>query len=346
MTRHRLNKGTSEKETWHVEFDLAAAGLDYEVGDSFGIFPQNDPGLVEQVLDAIGGTTADMIGERSATDVLTQRRFARRRAGRAVPAPHLSHRRRDAPQGRALAAGEDPDGDAASLDVLAALEKFGRPRLDPEVLVEALEPLQPRLYSISSSPKATPGRLSLTVDAVRYRIGARARLGVGSTFLAARLEAGAPMRAYVQKAHGFALPEDPATPVIMVGPGTGIAPFRAFLWERMAAKAPGRNWLFFGHQRSDCDFFYEDELSGMRASGHLDPPDAGLVARWFGEGLCAGPHARGRRRSSCLAGKRRAFLHLRRRQAHGEGCRARSGRGRRHPWRPRAPTKPWRTSPI
>lgn len=269
VTRHRLNRGTSEKETWHVEFDLAAAGLDYEVGDSFGIFPQNDPGLVAAVLEAIGGTPADMIGERSAIDVL-----ANDVALGAAPdglfqlLTYLTggDMRRKA---RALAAGEDPDGDAASLDVLAALEKFGRPRIDAEVLAEALEPLQPRLYSISSSPKATPGRLSLTVDAVRYRLGTRTRLGVGSTFLAARLEAGAPMRAYVQKAHGFALPKDPATPVIMVGPGTGIAPFRAFLWDRMAAKAPGRNWLFYGHQRRDCDFFYEDELAGMRASSHL-----------------------------------------------------------------------------
>ncbi|HZX85257.1 MAG TPA: sulfite reductase subunit alpha, partial [Reyranella sp.] len=88
-------------------------------------------------------------------------------------------------------------------------------------------------------------------------------------FLASRLDQTTPMRAYVQKAHGFALPSDPATPVIMVGPGTGIAPFRAFLWERMATKSSGRNWLFFGHQRSDCDFFYEDELAGMRASSHL-----------------------------------------------------------------------------
>jgi sulfite reductase (NADPH) flavoprotein alpha-component len=280
VARHRLNKGSSEKETWHVEFDLAAAGLDYEVGDSFGIFPQNDPGLVAAVLDAIGCTPADMIGERSAIDTLTNDvALGAAPDGLFQLLTYLTggEVRRKA---RALAAGEDPDGDASTLDVLAALEKFGRPRIDPEVLIEALEPLQPRLYSISSSPKATPGRLSLTVDAVRYRIGTRARLGVGSTFLAARLEAGAPMRAYVQKAHGFALPKDPATPIIMVGPGTGIAPFRAFLWDRMAAKAPGRNWLFFGHQRSDCDFFYEDELAGMRASGHLSR----LTLAWSRDG--------------------------------------------------------------
>jgi len=95
------------------------------------------------------------------------------------------------------------------------------------------------------------------------------RHGVCSTFLAARINPGDTVRVYVQKAQGFALPQDPGKPVIMVGPGTGIAPFRAFLHERQAVKAPGRNWLFFGHQRSACDFFYEEELTAMRAAGHL-----------------------------------------------------------------------------
>lgn len=269
LSRTRLNKGASEKETWHVEFDLSAAGLHYAAGDSFGIFPTNDDDLVAAVLEAIGASREERIGERPARDVLREEV-----ALGAAPdglfqllTYHCGGEMRR--KARALAAGEDPDGDAASLDVLAALEKFGRPRLAPEVLAEALEPLHPRLYSISSSPKATPGRLSLTVDAVRYRIGGRTRLGVGSTFLSARVPEGGTFRAYVQKAHGFGLPADPAVPIIMVGPGTGIAPFRSFLWERMAMKAPGRNWLFFGHQRSDCDFFYEDELAGMKASGHL-----------------------------------------------------------------------------
>lgn len=267
--RHRLNKDGSEKDTWHVAFDLGPSGLDYAVGDSFGIFPENDQGLVAAVLDAVGGTPQDMIGERHAADVLA-RDICLGAAPDSLYQLLTYHTGGDMRRkARALAAGEDPDGDAATLDVLAAIEKFGRPRIAPEVLIEALEPLQPRLYSISSSPKATPGQLSLTVDTVRYRVGDRTRLGVGSTFLAGRLDRDTPMRAYVQKAHGFALPVDPATPIIMVGPGTGIAPFRAFLWERLAMKAPGRNWLFFGHQRSDCDFFYEDELAGMRASGHL-----------------------------------------------------------------------------
>ncbi|MBV9557694.1 MAG: sulfite reductase subunit alpha, partial [Pseudolabrys sp.] len=130
-------------------------------------------------------------------------------------------------------------------------------------------PLQPRLYSIASSPKVDPSRVALTVDAVRYRIGGRQRLGVASTFFADRIAPHARIKAYAQKAQSFGLPEDPSIPVIMIGPGTGIAPFRAFLHERMATKAPGRNWLVFGHQRRDCDFFYEDELAAMQAAGIL-----------------------------------------------------------------------------
>jgi sulfite reductase (NADPH) flavoprotein alpha-component len=170
---------------------------------------------------------------------------------------------------KALAAGQDPDGDAATLDVLAALQKFAGIRPDPEAFIEALDPLQPRVYSISSSPKVNAGRVSLTVDAVRYEVNRRVRLGVASTFLAGRVAPGQKVRVYVQKAQHFALPADPSKPIIMVGPGTGVAPFRAFLQERLATRAPGPNWLYFGHQRSDYDFFYEDELKAMRETGHL-----------------------------------------------------------------------------
>jgi sulfite reductase (NADPH) flavoprotein alpha-component len=146
------------------------------------------------------------------------------------------------------------------------MEKFAPVKPDPEAFVEALDVMQPRLFSISSSLKSNPGRVSLTVDTVRYLIGKRERLGVASTFLGARAAPEQKVKVYVQKAQHFELPKDPATPIIMIGPGTGIAPFRAFLHERMATKAPGRNWLFFGHQRRDYDFFYEDELAGMRAA--------------------------------------------------------------------------------
>lgn len=269
LGRTRLNKAGSEKETWHIDFDLEGSGIAYRAGDSFGLFPQNDPGLVDAVMKALDAPADYPVGDKTLEDVLTRDVCLKSAPdGLFTLFSYLTGGARRA-TARALAAGEDPDGDGATLDVLAALEKFAGARPDPEAVVECLEPLQPRLYSISSSPLATPGRLSLTVDAVRYAAGSRTRLGVCSTFLAGRVPAGTRLKAYIQKAHGFGLPADPATPVIMVGPGTGIAPFRAFLHERMAAKAPGRNWLFFGHQRRDTDFFYEDELAGMQAAGVL-----------------------------------------------------------------------------
>ena len=268
ISRARLNKPGSEKETWHVEFELAD-GLDYVVGDSFGVFPTNDPDLVAAVIRVIGASPEALIGGRTLRDVLTD-------TVSLSPAPDSlfqlisyltgGEKRQKA---KALGSGEDPDGDAATLDVLAAIEKFPGLRPDSEAFVEALEPLQPRLYSISSSLKASPGRISLTVDAVKYAVKGRARFGVASTFLGDRVKPGDTMKVYVQTAHGFGLPADLTVPVIMVGPGTGIAPFRAFLHERMATKAAGRNWLFFGHQRRDTDFFYEDELNAMKSVGVL-----------------------------------------------------------------------------
>jgi sulfite reductase (NADPH) flavoprotein alpha-component len=267
--RRRLNKQGSEKDTWHLDFDLSESGLDYVVGDAFGIVPKNDPALVAQVIAALKAQPDHAIGGKTLREVLTEQMSL-------APAPDSlfqlisyvtgGERRQKA---KALSSGDDPDGDAATLDVLAALEKFPGLHLDPEAFVEALEPLQPRLYSISSSFNATPGRIALTVDAVRYKIGKRARTGVASTYLAERIDDGAPIEVYVQKAHAFGLPADPTIPVIMIGPGTGVAPFRAFLHDRQATKAPGRNWLFFGHQRSDYDFFYADELNAMKASGLL-----------------------------------------------------------------------------
>jgi sulfite reductase (NADPH) flavoprotein alpha-component len=269
VSRTLLNRKGSEKETWHVEFDLTESGLDYAVGDSFGVVPTNDPALVEAVFKALDAPPDFPIGGRTLRRVLTEDvslGLAPDTLFQLYSYITGGDRRRKA---KALSAGEDPDGDARNLDVLAAIVKFSDSRPDPEAFIEALDPLQPRLYSISSSPKAHPGRLSLTVDAVRYRIAGRQRLGVASTFLAGRTLSGSSVKVYVQKAHNFGLPADPAAPIIMVGPGTGIAPFRAFLYERMATKAPGRNWLFFGHQRRDCDFFYEDELNGMKANGVL-----------------------------------------------------------------------------
>src|SRR4051812_19907847 len=269
VSRRLLNRSGSEKETWHIDFDLSSCGLDYVVGDSFGIFARNELGLVDQIIAMLGASHLTEIRGKTLREVLADDVSL-------APAPDslfellsfiTGGTQRE--KARALAQGEDPEGDAATLDVMAALQKFSGVRPHPEAFVEALEPLQPRLYSISSSHNATPGKLSLTVDCVRYVVGKRKRLGLASTFLAERINPGDEVKVYVQKAHGFALPQDPRTPIIMIGPGTGVAPFRAFLLDRKATGAPGKNWLFFGHQRSDCDFFYADELNAMKTSGLL-----------------------------------------------------------------------------
>ena len=269
ISRRRLNANTSEKTTNHVEIDLTACGLDYEVGDSLGIFAKNDPALVDQILAQIGAPADFPIAGKTLRDTLIEDMSL-------APAPdqlfelisYMVGGPRKA-KARALAKGQDPDGDAATLDVLAALEKFSGLRPDPEGLIEMLQPLQPRLYSISSSPKDRPGRVALTVDTVRYQVAKRRRAGLASAYLDQQVTPGEPLKVYVQKAHGFALPADPSTPIIMVGPGTGVAPFRAFLQERRAIKAAGRAWLFFGHQRESSDFFYADELATLQAAGTL-----------------------------------------------------------------------------
>ncbi len=264
LSRRRLNGEKSEKHTWHVEFDLGGSGLDYEVGDSFGVFAKNGFGLVDQIIAMLGAAHSTEVRGRTLRQVLHDEVSLGLAPDTLFELLSYISGSKLREKARALARGEDPDGDARHLDVLAVLHKFSSVRPHPEAFVDALEPLQPRLYSISSSPKATPGKVSLTVDAVRYLVNKRIRSGVASTYLAERIEPGERLKCYVQKAHNFSLPADLAKPVIMVGPGTGIAPFRAFLLERRATGASGKNWLFYGHQHLATDFFYQDELHEMK----------------------------------------------------------------------------------
>src|SRR3984885_3632786 len=201
VSRRLLNGRGSEKETWHIDFDLGGCGLDYVVGDSFGIFARNDLGYVDQIIALLGASHTTEVRGKTLREVLTDEVSL-------APAPDTLFELLSFISGgaqrekaRALGRGEDPDGDAATLDVMAALQKFTGVRPHPEAFVEALEPLQPRLYSISSSHNATPGKLSLTVDCVRYVVGKRKRMGLASTFLAERVQPGDEIKVYVQKAH-------------------------------------------------------------------------------------------------------------------------------------------------
>ncbi len=258
-----LNRDGSRKDTRHVMLDLAGSGLVYKPGDALGVFPENCPELVEEILHELGAD--DRPDLRSAllrecslgrpSDDLIERLVEC--ATDPGEADHLA-RLRD---------GEDDWIDTA--DLLDVLRRHPSARMDVEALAAMLPRLLPRLYSISSSPLAHPGEVHLTLGVVRYHGGDRLRKGVASTYLAERVQPGAEVRVFVHPSHRFGLPDSGDTPMIRVGPGTGIAPFRAFLEERRALGASGKNWLFFGDQSRATDFLYEEELRKLRRDGVL-----------------------------------------------------------------------------
>ena len=204
-----------------------------------GFFPQRSRTGRCRTRRAIDAPPDFPILDRTLREVLADGVFAVARAGHPVRADFLSHRGRPARQGEAPCQRRRSRRRCRHARRAGGAQKFPGIRPDPEAFIEALEPLQPRVYSISSSHRCTPGRVSLTVDAVRYDIEERTRLGVCSTFLGGRVAPGDKIKVYVQKAQHFALPDDPERPIIMIGPGTGVAPFRAFLHERQATNAPG-----------------------------------------------------------------------------------------------------------
>ena len=224
----------------------------------------------------------------------------------------------------------DDDGPIAGFDVLDLLRRFPSARPSPRRRSSrSLAAIKPRLYSISSSPKRHAGQVHLTVRRVAYDLNGRTRKGVASTMLADRVGAGlAGPRLRPEVARVHARRPTPTRRSIMIGPGTGIAPFRAFLHERDALGATGKNWLFFGDQRSELDFLYEDELDRLPPPRRPDPPRHRLQPRPGPQGLRPAPHPRARRGALRLARGRRPLLRLRRRQAHGRRRRPRPPRGR------------------
>lgn len=271
----RLNRAGSHKDTRHFEISLEGSGLAYEVGDALGVRPSNHPALVEELLAALhfhgdepvtaaDGTTSSLHEVLSTERLLTtaSSRLLREAATRGGPTDLQS----------LLIPSRQAELDTwlHGRDVLDVLRACPDARFTPSELAAHLRPLSPRLYSISSSPKAHPGEVHLTVAIVRYEAHGRSRQGVCSAWLADRVVTGeTPVPVFVHKSPGFRLPADPATPVIMIGPGTGIAPFRAFLEERRVTGATGRNWLLFGDQRRACDFLYEEELTAWARDGSL-----------------------------------------------------------------------------
>jgi sulfite reductase (NADPH) flavoprotein alpha-component len=273
-----LNRAPSAKDTRQVVFDTAGTGLAYEPGDALGVQPMNCPPTVRAIIDCLGAKEDSAVAgpdgvTRGLFDTLMQACEIGRPSDEAVEV--LASRAVNIAESQRLQALAEgyPGAAPENADLLELLQTFPSARPPLQELISALGILQPRLYSISSSPRATPEAVHLTVAAVRYRLRDRARKGVASTFLAERAASSAGVPVFVQKAHGFRLPKDQGTPVIMIGPGTGIAPFRAFLQERRIVGAKGRNWLFFGDQHRASDFLYEEEIENFHRSGFLNELD-------------------------------------------------------------------------
>ena len=271
-TNRKLTKEGSAKDTRHFEIVLEGSGLAYEVGYSLGVFPTNSPALVEEILGVLGfngeepvadpnGNTVTIREALTSYYVITQK-DKKLLAAIAEKAPSATHFvPMTTPEGKA-----ELDAYVWGREVIDPLLAHPAAKFTPDEFVKCLRKLQPRLYSIASSQKAHPSEVHLTVAAVRYESHGRKREGVCSTFLADRAET---VPVFVHTAKHFRVPEDLSTHVIMVGPGTGIAPFMAFLQERKVSGATGKNWLFFGDQKASTDFLYREELESWQNEGIL-----------------------------------------------------------------------------
>jgi sulfite reductase (NADPH) flavoprotein alpha-component len=274
LVNRRLSGTDSEKDTRHFELDLSGWGLSFEVGDSVGVCPTNDPDLVDGIIRALGATGDEKVprlkGEQTTLREALLRdysitqptpKFLKAIAERADAAPTLTYLL--APDRK-----QDLQTYLWGMEVVDFLIEHPSVRFTPEEFVGLLSKLQPRLYSVASSLKAFPDQVHLIVDVVRYESNGRLRKGVASSFLAERADE-VPVPVFPSNAKHFHLPDNPNTPIIMVGPGTGVAPFRAYLQERHATGAKGKNWLFFGAQHVKCDFAYQEDFDVFMKKGIL-----------------------------------------------------------------------------
>lgn len=271
----RLSGDSSAKEIRHYEFALGDSGIHYEAGDALNVIPENDPALVSLILNRlnVGADTAVAKQDKPLAELLT-RNFEISTPSRELIAA-IEQRAGNEDLSRLLQSGdkEGLDNWLWGKDTLDLLQLNPGVSLSADEFVSLLKPLQHRAYSISSSSLANPDHIHLTVASVRYTNAGRERGGVCSTYLADRVAEGDQAGIFVSVNKSFRVPVDQHAPVIMVGPGTGIAPFRAFLQERQAAGAAGRNWLFFGDQTRSSDFIYEDELTSLMKAGVLSRLD-------------------------------------------------------------------------
>jgi len=279
VDRRRLSAASSQKDTQHFSVSMVGSGLTYKCGDSLGVYPTNNPQAVAAVLKAAGFTGEEQVTIPKDLAPVTLRFALSKRLSLNGPtykfAQLLHDRATDAGEKARLAAaiGEtDPEKKKAWMEqreFLDLFEEHPSAKLGAQEFIELLRKLMPRLYSISSAPSKYPDEIHLTVAVVRYETNGRQREGVCSTYLSERARLNEPdVPVFVADSH-FGLPADDTVPVIMVGPGTGVAPFRSFVMDRATRGATGKNWLFFGDQRKDSDFLYADEWAAYLQSGVL-----------------------------------------------------------------------------
>lgn len=274
-----LNKDGSSKDTRHLVVDIAGSGLTYHVGDSLGIYASNRPQIVEELIELMGFTGNEPVIPQRMTAAISLREALTDKLSLAGPTKKILETfaaktadPKEQAQLASLLAADAAEAREAFLEqreYIDLIEEFPGVKLGAQELVDHLRRLMPRLYSIASSPVLHPSQVHLTVAPVRYESNGRRRYGVCSTFLADRVtRRKTPIPVFVAESH-FGLPEDSTKDIIMVGPGTGVAPFRAFTQERVATQATGRNWLFFGDQHEATDYLYADEWATLLTAGKL-----------------------------------------------------------------------------
>src|SRR5205809_1098576 len=274
VVNRRLSGPESAKDMRHFELDLTGWGLSFEVGDSLAVYPSNDPKLGDEIIRTLGATAAEQV-PRPRGEPTTFREALLRDYSITQPTPKflraVAERASAAPTLKYLLAPDrkhDLETYLCGMEIIDFLSEHPSARFAPQEFVGLLTKLQPRLYSVASSLKAYPEEVHFIVDVVLYESNGRLRKGVCSSFLAERAD-DVPVPVFPTVAKHFHLPEDPDTPIIMIGPGTGVAPFRAYLQERKAIGAKGKNWLFFGAQHERCDFAYGDEFNAYMKEGLL-----------------------------------------------------------------------------
>ncbi|MEB7577737.1 NADPH-dependent assimilatory sulfite reductase flavoprotein subunit [Citrobacter portucalensis] len=264
----------SEKDVRHIEIDLGDSGLRYQPGDALGVWYQNDPALVKELVELLwlkGDEPVTVEGKTLSLAEALQWHFEL-----TVNTGNIVENYATLTRSETLL---PLVGDKAQLQHYAAttpivdMVRFSPAQLDAQALVDLLRPLTPRLYSIASSQAEVESEVHVTVGVVRYEIEGRARAGGASSFLADRVEEEGEVRVFIEHNDNFRLPANPQTPVIMIGPGTGIAPFRAFMQQRAADGAEGKNWLFFGNPHFTEDFLYQVEWQRYVKEGVLSRID-------------------------------------------------------------------------